>query len=191
MAFIDLARRRYSVRRYTGDPVPKDLLDRIIEAGMVAPTAKNLQPQRVHVIMSPEGLAKIDSLTTCRYGAPVVLLVTYNEDEMWRSTMEEGISSGVEDSSIVATHMMLEAADLGLGSLWINLFPNSEAVRAFGLPENERAVLLMDIGYPAEGSEPSARHEKSRPVEDLVDFLRCPKCPEPRGHRPPRAHPSV
>lgn len=171
MDFIDLAKKRYSVRKYSGEPVPQDLLDRIIEAAMVAPTAKNLQPWRVYVLRSDDALAKVDAIMPCRFGAPVVLMVTYNTEEMWRNPLEEGISSGQEDASIVATQMMLEATDLGLGSLWINYFPNSEAEKAFGIPSNEKAVLLMDIGYAAPDASPSANHEKIRPQDELVKYL--------------------
>lgn len=171
MDFIDLAKKRYSVRKYSGEPVPKDLLDRIIEAGMVAPTAKNIQPWRAYVLTSDDALAKIDAITPCRFGAPVVIMFTYDIDEMWRNPLEEGISAGQEDASIVATHMMLEAADLGLGSLWINYFPNSEAEKAFGIPSNEKALLLMDIGYAAPDASPSANHGKMRPKGELVRYL--------------------
>lgn len=169
--FIDLAKKRYSVRKYSGEQVPQEMLDRIIEAGMVAPTAKNLQPVRIYVIRSAEGLAKVDSLTPCRFGAPVVLLFTMVLEEMWRNPLQEGISSGQEDASIVATHMMLEAADIGLGSLWINYFANSDAEKAFGIPAGERAVLLMDIGYAAADAEPSSNHGTSRPADEVVRYI--------------------
>lgn len=171
MDFIELAKKRYSVRKYTDEPVPQDLLDRIVEAGIVAPTAKNYQAWRAYVIRSPEGLGKVDRITRCRYGAPVVILFAYDTSEMWTSATDEGVGSGQEDASIVATHMMLEAADLGLGSLWINLFSNSEAEREFGLPPEQKALLLMDIGYAAPDAEPSSRHGGKRPAEELVRYI--------------------
>ena len=171
MSFMDLAKERYSVRKFTSEEVSQDLLDKVIEAGMVAPTACNIQPQRIYVIKSKEGLAKIDALTHCRYGAPVVFLFAYNEDEEWQNPKQPGIVSGQQDVSIVATHMMFEATDLGLGTLWIDLFPNAEAEKAFGLSLNEKAVLLMALGHASPGAEPSANHTKKRPVSELIRYL--------------------
>lgn len=168
---MELAKNRYSVRNFTDKDVPREILDRIIEAGMVAPTAKNNQPQRIYVIGSPENLAKIDAITPCRYGAPIVFLFAYDENEEWKNPKQTGIKSGQQDVSIVATHMMLEAKDLGLDTLWINFFPNSEAEKIFDLPKNEKAVLLMALGYASPESEPSENHTKSRPVSELVTYL--------------------
>ncbi len=168
---MELAKNRYSVRKFADREVSQDLLDKVLEAGMVAPTAKNLQPQRIYVVRSREGLAGIDALTRCRYGAPVVFLFAYNEDEEWKNPKQPGIVSGQQDVSIVATHMMLEAKDIGLDTLWIDLFPNAEAEKAFGLPKNERAVLLMALGYASPEAGPSENHTKKRPMSDLVRYL--------------------
>ncbi len=168
---MELAKSRYSVRSFSDEEVSQDLLDKIIEAGMVAPTAKNLQPQRVYVIRSKEGLAKIDALTPCRYGAPIVFLFAYNTDEEWKNPKEAGIVSGQQDVSIVATHMMLEAKDIGLDTLWIDFFPNSESEKSFGLPENEKAVLLMALGHASPDAKPSINHAKKRPVSELIRYL--------------------
>ena len=171
MEFIELAKKRFSVRKFAAAPIEKEKLDLIIEAGRVAPTAKNLQPQRIYVVQSSEGLAKIDALTPCRFGAGTVLIFTYNTEEEWQNPLEAGVRAGVEDVSIVATHMMLEAEDLGLGSCWVNYFPNSQLEKAFGLPKNEKAVLLLPIGYPAPDAAPSANHAASKSAEEFVKFI--------------------
>ncbi len=168
---MELAKSRYSVRSFSDEEVSQDLLDKIIEAGMVAPTARNFQPQRIYVIKSKEGLAKINALTPCRYGAPIVFLFTYNTDEEWKNPKQAGIVSGQQDVSIVATHMMFEATDLGLGTLWIDLFPNAEAEKVFNLPPNEKAVLLMALGHASPDAEPSTNHTKKRPVSELIRYL--------------------
>ena len=170
MSFMELAKNRYSVRKFTSEEVSQDLLDKIIEAGMVAPTACNIQPQRIYVIRSKEGLAKIDALTHCRYGAPVMFLFACNTEEEWKNPKQPGIVSGQQDVSIVATHMMFEATDLGLGTLWIDLFPNTKAEKIFNLPPNEKAVLLMALGHASPDAEPSANHTKKRPISDLVRY---------------------
>ena len=171
MTFMELAQARFSVRKYADRPVEPEKLTAVLEAANIAPTAKNLQPQRIYVLQSDEALKKIDALTRCRFGAPVVLLFAYDTDEEWQNPLESGIHSGVEDVSIAATHAMLEAADLGLGTCWVNYFANSAAEKAFGLPANEKAVLLLPLGYPAPDAEPSINHGKCKPLEATVKFM--------------------
>lgn len=154
MDFTELAQARYSVRKFSDKAVEPEVLKRILEAGLLAPTAKNNQPQRIYVLQSKEALDKLDSLTHCRYGAGTVLLFTYNTDEDWKNPLEEGVHSGVEDVSITATYIMLRAIELGVYTTWCNYFANSKLEQAFDLPENEKAVLIMPIGYPAEGVAP-------------------------------------
>ena len=171
MDFEALARARFSVRDYKDTPIEEEKLQKILEAGRIAPTAKNSQAHRVYVLQSEEALEKIRAITRCAFNAPVVLLVAYDENEEWVNPLEGGHRSGQQDASIVATHMMLQAWELGIGSCWVNFFPNSRVEESFGLPKNIKSVLLLPIGYPAEGAEPSPRHSQSRPVEELVKFL--------------------
>ena len=171
MEFEQLMRERYSVRKYADTPVEEEKLLKILEAGRLAPTGHNNQPQRVYVVRSEEGIAKIRELSRCAFNAPVVLMVTVDLDEQWKNDLEPGQTSGIEDASIAATHMMLEAWDLGIGSCWVNWLPYTRVKEAFSLPENEELVLIMPIGYPAEGSHPAKMHEASKPLEDLVRYL--------------------
>ena len=166
-AFMDLAKKRFSVRQFADKPVPKDLLLKVLEAANVAPTAKNLQPHRIHVLTKAEDIAKLDELSPCRYGAPVVLVFSYNTEEDWQHREEPGVRSGVEDVSIVATHVMLRAAELGLGTTWVNRFRNSLLEKAL-LPANERSVLIMPIGFPAENAKPSRMHTTKKPLDKTV-----------------------
>ncbi|MBR1780662.1 MAG: nitroreductase family protein [Oscillospiraceae bacterium] len=168
MNFTELAKTRYSVRSFDPRPIEEEKLKTILEAGHLAPTAKNNQPQRIYVIRSEEGLAKIRSLTKCHFGAPVVLLFAYNADEEWNNPLEAGVRSGQEDVSIVATHIMLQATELGVGSIWVNLFAPTETKRALGLPENETPVLLMPLGYAAPDAQPGPNHTKYRPLAETV-----------------------
>ena len=165
--FMELAKKRFSVRQFADKPVPKDLLIKVLEAGNVAPTAKNLQPHRIHVLTKAEDIAKLDELSPCRYGAPVVLVFSYNTEEDWKHGEEPGVRSGVEDVSIVATHVMLRAAELGLGTTWVNRFRNSQLEKTL-LPANERSVLIMPIGFPAENAKPSRMHTTKKPLDKTV-----------------------
>ena len=118
MEFREVVRERYACKQYDGRPVPEDTLFEILEAGRLAPTAKNLQEQRIYVLQSAEALAKFDTLTPCRYGADTVLLVCFDRNEVYH--YPGGLrDSGIEDASIVATHLMLAAKNAGVESCWI------------------------------------------------------------------------
>ena len=171
MELTKVIKERFSVRDYAPKAIEPEKLAAILEAGRIAPTAANKQPQRIYVIQSPEGLEKIRALTRCAFNAPAVLLFAVDEAEQWRSPLEPGFTSGHQDVSIVATHMMLAAWDLGIGSCWVNFFPNTDTAKAFGLPENEKAVLLLPIGYPGEKAAPSPMHSMFKPMEELAKFL--------------------
>ena len=116
--FMDLAKARYSVRKFLDKKVPKDIIEKILEAGMIAPTGCNNQPQRIIVVESQEGLEKIKECTRCHFDAPLVFIISYNKDECWKRPYD-GKLSGDIDASIVTTQMMLEAANLGIGSCWV------------------------------------------------------------------------
>ena len=170
MEFKEVVKNRYSCKKYDGQPVSKEALDAILEAGRLAPTARNAQEQKVYVIQSPEGLAKIDAATPCRYNAPVVLAVAYDKAGVY-TYPGESVNSGMEDAAIVATHMMLAATDVGVESCWLNFFNPVELKSALGLPENEELVMLLDLGHVAEGSGPFANHESRKDISQTVAYI--------------------
>ncbi len=170
MDFMELAAARYSVRKFDDRPIEQEKLDKILHAGLIAPTAKNQQPQRVFVLRSAEAIEKLKTCTQCVYGAGTALLVCYDVGESWKRPFD-GKDSGDVDTSIVLTHMMLEAWELGIGSVWVMFFDAAKLREAFSLPENLVPVSLMPIGYPAPDAAPSPRHTESRPESDLVSYL--------------------
>ena len=170
MEFKEVIRSRYSCKKYSDRQVENEKLDAILEAGRLAPTAKNLQEQHIYVIRSAELLAKIDAATPCRYGAPTVLVVAFNKDNVF--TYPGGrVNSGVEDASIVATHMILAAADEGVDSCWLNFFDPDKLAAELGLPENEEILMLLDLGYAAEGAGPLANHGSRKELSETVSYL--------------------
>jgi len=171
MEFLELAKERYSVRNFSDKAIEQEKLDKIILAGRVAPTAKNNQPQKVFVVKSPENIEKLNGICRCIYGARVVIVVAYDTERDWMSTTEAGRRSGETDCAIICTHMMLEAADLGIGSCWVGLFNNDEVKAALSLPENIRVCALLPIGYAAEDATPSERHTLYREEADTVEYL--------------------
>lgn len=170
MEFTDVIEKRYSCKNYSARKMEDEKLTAILNAGRVAPTAKNFQEQRIYVVRSEEGLAKIDAATPCRYGAPVCLVVAYDRSNMF--TYPGGKhTSGAEDAAIVATHMLLAAANAGVDSCWINFFDPEKLAAELGLPENEEVLMLMDLGYAAEGAGPLANHGLRKPLEETVAYL--------------------
>lgn len=170
MEFTDVIEKRYSCKNYSARKVEDEKLTAILNAGRVAPTAKNFQEQRIYVVRSEEGLAKIDAATPCCYGAPVCLVVAYDRSNMF--TYPGGKhTSGAEDAAIVATHMLLAAANAGVDSCWINFFDPEKLAAELGLPENEEVLMLMDLGYAAEGAGPLANHGLRKPLKETVAYL--------------------
>lgn len=170
MEFTEVVKNRFSCKKYSDRPVEEAKLAEILEAGRVAPTAKNLQEQRIYVVRSEEALQKIDAATPCRYGAPVCLVVAFDKDRMFTYPGEKR-TSGVEDATIVATHMVLAAANAGVDSCWINFFDPDKLAQALGLPENEEVLMILDLGYRAEGHGPLANHHSRKPLEETVTYL--------------------
>lgn len=170
MEFTDVIKNRYSCKKFADKPVAKELLEAVLQAGRLAPTAKNLQEQRIYVAKSPQSLAKIDKITPCRYGAPTVLVVAFNKHNMF--TYPGGKrDSGVEDASIVATHMLLAAANAGLDSCWINYFDSDLAARELGLPEEEEVLMLLDLGHAAPDAAPMPAHASRKELSETVVYL--------------------
>lgn len=170
MEFKEVVSKRYSCKKYSGKQVEAEKLEAILQAGRLAPTAKNLQEQHIYVIQSAEALAKIDAITPCRYGAPTVLAVAFDKNNVF--TYPGGKrDSGMEDASIVATHMILAAADEGVDSCWVNYFDPDQAAEKLGLPENEEVLMLMDLGYAAEGAGPLANHGSRKALAETVTYL--------------------
>lgn len=170
MEFNDLIKERYSCKSFNDTPVSKETLDAILEAARLAPTAKNLQEQRIYLVQSPEKLAIIDELTPCRYNATTVAVVAFNKETVFTYPGSTR-TSGIEDTTIVATHLMLAAKNVGVESCWINFFNPEEAAKKLGLPENEEVLMLLDLGYAAEDGKPLSNHTNRKPLEETVTFI--------------------
>ena len=169
MDFLKLAEERYSVRSFTEKAVTQDDLDKILKAGYVAPTACNLQPQRILVINSQEAIAKLKKCTKCHFNASTALLVCYSKEACWKRRYD-GANSGEIDASIVTTHMMLEAAAIGVGTTWVMHFDPAAMREAFAVPEDLEMTALLVMGYPAEDAAPIAMHSEFKPMEELVKY---------------------
>ncbi|MBQ2652784.1 MAG: nitroreductase family protein [Methanobrevibacter sp.] len=167
--FLQLACERYSVRKYSDKPIEDDKLEKILKAGQVGPTANNFQPQRIFVIKSDEALEKVRSFTPYCFNAPLVLMICYDRNVSWNAI--DGHDSGIDDATIAITQMMLEAWDLGIGSVWVRGYDKRELDKLFDLPDNLVSVALLPIGYPSAESKPSPLHSRNIDMDDLVTYL--------------------
>ncbi|MBR4555298.1 MAG: nitroreductase family protein [Ruminococcus sp.] len=170
MEFKEVVKSRYSCKNYSNRQVEPEKLTAILEAGRLAPTAKNLQEQHIYVIQFAEKLAVIDQITPCRYGAPTVLAVAFDKNNVFTYPGEKR-DSGVEDAAIVATHLTLAAANEGVDSCWLNYFDPDKAAELLGLPENEEVLMLLDLGYAGEGAGPLPNHSSRKPLSETVTYL--------------------
>lgn len=170
MDFLELAKARFSVRSFSERPVEQEKLHSILEAGQVSPTACNLQPQKILVLQSEDALEKYRRCTVCHFNAPLAILTCYDTSASWTREYD-GKSSGDIDAAIVTTHMMLEAASLGIGSTWVMHFIPEAIREEFQLPEQYEPVSLLAMGYPAEDAQPSPGHTRTKLLAESISFL--------------------
>ena len=167
--FLDLAKQRYSVRKFADKELTDGQINELLEAAKVAPTACNNQPQKIYVVRSAEGMAKLNTLSPCMYGAKVCFMIGYDKNLAAKVSDREGYCFGETDCAIVTSHIMLQAADMGLGSCWVGRFNPDETHKAFDLPENIVLCDLLPVGYSDMG--PSPRHETYRDQDETVEFI--------------------
>ena len=169
MNFLDNAKKRYSVRSYKSQKVEQEKLDLILEAARVAPTAANLQPVRLIVVQEKEGLAKIEKAANI-YNAPLAVIVCADHSTAWTRPFDKK-QTGDIDASILTDHMMLQASELGLGTVWVCYFKPDILSQEFNLPENLEPVNILVIGYADEEPADPDRHGKTRiPLDTLVAY---------------------
>lgn len=169
MDFLKLAKARYSVRNFKEDPIPQETIEKILEAGLAAPTACNNQPQKIIVVNNSEALERFRKCTGSHFNAPLAFIVSCDKSLCWKRSCD-GKSSEDVDASIVASHMMLEAASLGIGSTWVMSFLPEAIKKEFGFYETLEPVALLVMGYPSEKSEPSKMHFLCRSPEEIVFY---------------------
>jgi nitroreductase len=145
-------------------------LEAVLQAGFLAPTGGNRQPQRVVVCQSAEALEKVRACTNSHYGAPVVLIVAYDRDEAAVNFLDTQRSTGADDACIALTHMMLESYNQGLASVWVALLKDAELHEAFAIPESWEIVALLPLGYAAEDAAPAGMHYATKEFEELFFF---------------------
>ena len=167
MSFEEIIRKRTAVRKFSDKKLEKEKLDKILEAGRLAPTAKNSQPIKIYVIKSEEGISNLDKATRCRYGASTVLIVCGNKEEAYH----KGEYSTYEmDSCIVATHMMLEATNVGVDNIWIESYDENILRKEFDIPNEYIPVCILPLGYKIDDCPINPMHDKRKNIDELVEY---------------------
>lgn len=170
MDFLELAKERFSCRSLQCTKIDKELIDKIIEAGIAAPTAVNKQPYKIWHMQSPEAKERIREVTRFDFNADTFLVVGSKEDEAWVRKYD-GKNFADVDASIVATHMMLEIQDLGLRTTWVGHFDAPKLKELMPQMNGYELIAIFPIGYPAEDGVPSERHADRKSVDEVVKVL--------------------
>ena len=168
MEFLELARQRYSVRAYKSTPIEEKKLEKVLEAARLAPTACNLQPFQLIVIHTDgrkDELKRIYSESWFAQ-APVVICACAVPSQSW--ARQDGRNYCHIDVAIAMDHLILAAADQGLGTCWIGAFDPGEAQSVLGLPEDVEPIAFTPLGYPDD--QPSHRHKDRKPINELVRY---------------------
>lgn len=169
MDFLELAKKRYSVRKYDEKGVEEEKLLNILEAGRISPTAHNNQPQRLIVIKGKEGLEKLKKGANV-FGAPLAIIVCSDHSASWKRPFD-GKDTADIDASIVTSHMMFEATQLDLGTLWVCWFDPAVIKKEFNIPDNLEPMNILAIGYSSGLPASPDRHDKTRnPIENTVFY---------------------
>ena len=169
MNILDIAKKRYSVRSYNGKKVEPEKLNKILEAAHVAPTAANKQPIRLLVVQEDEGLSKI-SKAGSTFNAPLAIIVCADHNNAWVRPFDKKHTCEI-DASILTDHMMLQATELGLGTVWECFFKPDIISREFNLPANLEPINILVVGYTDATPESPDRHAHTRiPLSELVSY---------------------
>ncbi len=167
--FLELAKNRFSLRKFSDKKVEKEKIDYILAAMQAAPTAVNFQPQRILVLTDEKELEKVSKCTKFAFNPPLNFLVCYDKETSW-TRGNDGHDEGEIDAAIVATHMMLAAKSIGLGTTWVGSFNPKDVKEQFNLPENYVPVAFLPTGYPSDDAEPAAAHSSRKDLNETVFY---------------------
>ena len=168
MEFSELIKKRYSVRAYKPDPVEEDKLHQVLEAARLAPTAANRQPFQIIVIRTAGREAELRRVYHREWltQAPLVICACGVPAQGW--VRSDGKNYTDVDVTIAMDHLILAAANVGLGTCWIGAFDPAAAREVLGLPDDVEPIAFTPLGYPADTPRPKGR----KPLEELVRYER-------------------
>ena len=172
MEYYDLIRSRESVRNYDPNrPVPKEILEKILDAGRVSPSARNNQPWKFNVISSSAILEKVRACYDRDWfkDAPHILIVIGLRDQAWNRSYD-GYNSIETDVTIAMTYIILAAENEGVGTCWIAAYNPMLLKEALNTDENQLIFGITPLGYPKTGYKKTSM-KKRKSLEDIVEYL--------------------
>jgi nitroreductase len=166
-ATLELLRTRRSIRRYRPDPVPDEMLEQILEAGRLAPSASNRQPWHFVVVRDQAILKEVAQHAAYYFlrwahvaEAPLLIILCGEaKNRLYRQFLHE-------DIGLAGGQMMLQAKALGLGTCWLGGVDRKAIGDILKLPEDVRVIGLLTVGFPAEEPPPTPR----KPLEEIVHY---------------------
>ena len=170
MDFLELAKERYSCRKMSEKSVEKEKIEKILQAGILAPTATNAQPYKIWVVESEDAKKRLAEANRYIFGAEIFFIVGAKKDAAWVRKFDNHNFAEI-DASIVATHMMLEITDLGLATTWVGHFDEPKLKEVMPELKDYELIAIFPVGYPAEDALPNERHNIRRSIEEAVDFV--------------------
>lgn len=170
MQFLELAKERYSCRKFSERPVETELVEKIIDAAIFAPTAVNTQSFKIFVMASDEAKENLKKTTNYMFGAPNFIVLGARNNGSWTRSFDKRNFSDV-DAAIVGTHIMMEISDLGLATTWVGYFDAPQLKEIYPQMQDYDLIALFPFGYAAEDARPAAGHQKRKSREELVEVL--------------------
>ena len=166
--FKDLVQIRYSCRNYSPIAIDRSIIEQLLETAHFAPSATNAQPWRVFVLNTPESLAKVRRAYNREWfaTAPVVLMLCAQTSKAW--TRADGKNHADIDLAILADHLTLAAADMGLATCWVCNFDAAMLSKDFNLEADCKTVVLLPLGVPATDDIPE---KKRKDVSEFVEWM--------------------
>ncbi len=178
MKFLELAKRRYSVRKYSGKKVPRKLITKCVEAAQIAPSAENVQPWRFLVVDDEEKLKELKknafsgvyAVTKWANSAPVIIVILAKPGIIANQIggLIQGIDYYLLDIGIGTEHLVLQATELGLGTCWIGWFNIKKTRKILNIPKKYKIAGLMTLGY-FEYKENLAKKRRKK-LDDILFF---------------------
>jgi nitroreductase len=168
MKFNELARQRVSIRSYSDRLVSKMMLNDVLEAGQLAPSACNYQPFQFIVVKDKNNLAELAKGYPAEWfaEAPVVIAICTQASRAWKRKRHDDRSYADVDAAIAADHMTLAAAELGLGTCWVGAFDPRIVRAVLKTPRSVEPLILLTLGHPNEKGRPKVR----KSVDELVSY---------------------
>jgi len=170
MNLDEIIDKRYSVRKFKQDKIPDDLIKKIVNAGRLAPTGNNAQPQKFYIINSDEGRKKLKENNIFKqefvYNAPVIIICVGNPDS-YPSVEGDNSVRAIRDVSIASAFMVLKATELGLGTCYVGWVNKDKVKEVFNITERYTIPYIIALGFP----DIEQHDRKRKPLEEFYEEI--------------------